>query len=62
MVILWSPFIIKGEIVSIMGSSEVSVCGLVVMIGRCQRLDPGSIPGRRRFFSTEIFLHTFAKN
>jgi hypothetical protein len=24
-----------------------SVCGLVVMIGRCQRLDPGSIPGRR---------------
>ena len=30
---------------------STGVCGLVVMIGRCQRLDPGSIPGRRNFLN-----------
>ena len=28
-------------------NSIAGVAGLVVMMGRCQRLDPGSIPGRR---------------
>jgi hypothetical protein len=33
------------------------VAGLVVMMGRCQRLDPGSIPGRR--ILSRISISTF---
>ena len=42
---------------------DLRVCGLVVMIGRCQRLDPGSIPGRRTngkfFVCLFVFILSF---
>ena len=33
-----------------------SARGLMVMIERCQRLDPGSIPGGRTFWSVSFWL------
>ena len=37
-------------------SHRSSADGLVVMIERCQRLDPGSIPGRRTLLFSFCFL------